>query len=244
MTAITQEIPDIAKKDSWLLRFVHAGLQSIKNFFLGGITAIVALYPPTQCLTFLAMKLGFLKELTRENSISGLIENLRKSGFDKFDTEALLKAPAYLTEYARQYNTHFPSNPDLHLTVLSLKLSALWSCCIVAPLLEEGVFRGLIQGKILGWIEKKCKKGFSETSRVHFIGAALRIGIAAILFSIVHLSNSGVFADSYVSVQLVGSLILGIGLGIIKESSLGMWGAIGAHATYNLFVISSVILGS
>lgn len=109
---------------------------------------------------------------------------------------------------------------------------------IFIPIFEEIVFRGLIQDVMLTRIPKyvvsKILPG-RETILDSKMAKVARIIIAALLFSTVgHAYNCIYVADYVVKMQMVGALIAGLGLGMIKESNAGLLGSIGAHAFNNM----------
>lgn len=115
--------------------------------------------------------------------------------------------------------------------------------CILAPVLEELCFRGVIQGVLLQDLPKGIVKTIApgkEKILNSTLAKTIRIALAASLFAFAHLSNEGRFPDSYVKAQVVGSLVSGVIYGILQESRLGLLSAIGAHFVNNC--IASVMI--
>jgi hypothetical protein len=102
---------------------------------------------------------------------------------------------------------------------------------IALPAIEEILFRGLIQDVLLNRIPKKILKRLAPQktwildSRVTQIA---RIVLVSALFAALHLMNKGISNH-----RLVLHFTQGLAWGTIKESKLGLTGAIAAHMTNN-----------
>jgi uncharacterized protein len=108
-----------------------------------------------------------------------------------------------------------PMTPDdeaLFAAMVSNNLLAILFGCIVAPFLEEMLFRGIILRSFL--------QQYSKTRSI--------LGSAA-LFGIAHLNVY----------QLVTAFAVGIVAGWLYERTRSLWPCILLHATYNAFVIYS-----
>ncbi len=107
---------------------------------------------------------------------------------------------------------------------------------LIAPIAEEIFFRFGVQEVLLKRIPQKILE-FISPSRVSILDSRIakfaRIGITAGAFAFAHLANQGVFHESYVESQLMSAFMGGIVYGYIKESRLGLLGAIVAHAAGN-----------
>ena len=104
----------------------------------------------------------------------------------------------------------------------------VWKEGILSPILEEILFRGLLQNIIL---KKPLKLVDAKITK------CFRIGCASALFAVAHLGNRGSYPDNYIKRQVIVALFMGSFLGMIKESKLGLSGAIGAHIGFNIFGI-------
>ena len=106
---------------------------------------------------------------------------------------------------------------------------------------EELIFRGVIQDLLL---KKLVHKVIKRVAPAHAniidskIYTVCRIAITSVLFSSIHLGNMGSLPDDYVYSQVIGSFIMGLWFGAIKER-WGLAGSIAAHAMQNLTAILS-----
>lgn len=118
---------------------------------------------------------------------------------------------------------------------------------IVVPLIEELFFRGIIQDFILkrvpNFLLKKMrpiKSIFSDSTRAKICRVALTTG----LFSAFHLLSIGSASSelkSFMQIQAIGAIPLGLFFGAIKESPLGLFGTIGAHMGHNFVAMMESI---
>lgn len=98
------------------------------------------------------------------------------------------------------------------------------------------MFRHLIQKILLpNFFENKIsqKKENKEKSLNSRVDKAARIGLTTVLFSSIHLLNNGFFPDDYVKMQTLNALTVGMILGVVRETRLGLSGAIIAHVVHN-----------
>lgn len=122
------------------------------------------------------------------------------------------------------------------------KIGEIISVMSSGPICEELLFRGVIQDILLKRIAKKIlmnvapEKAWVLDTRV---ATAARIVFASALFSTAHLINDGQLAHEYVVHQAIGAFFGSLLLGAIKESGLGLAGAIGAHIGHNAFALFS-----
>ncbi len=106
-------------------------------------------------------------------------------------------------------------NSNLNLTI------AVFLILIGAPLLEEYLFRGLLQT----WLRKK-------------LGSIYAILITSICFAFFHYSNS----QGLLNIPLIFTLfILSIYLGLIYEKSRSLFSSIFLHVTFNLINVIKII---
>lgn len=148
--------------------------------------------------------------------------------------------PAYMAQACATRAGVIPSrsSPPDHRDPLPKVWSAETRYLIEDTVIEELYFRGVLQGAALHRIPKmilnriKLGKGYVLES----MGAKVaRILIVATLFSYVHSFNDDELSKEAVRAQMVGSFVGGLCLGAIKESRLGLMGAVGGHVANNLF---------
>lgn len=234
-------VPDVTPKPQGLCtRLAYGTANCVKRFGLG-VAAAGIITPLTTGTYYLAQLGGLLPEVTRENTIRGTITNLQNMGL-KFNIESLLNATCYVEEYTKQYNSNVPFY--MHQTPLSMKVINSANVGVIAPLLEEVLFRGLMQDVLLTRIPKFIVKKIApgrETALDSSVAKAARITLTAAAFSAFHLQNQGLFADSYVTMQLVAAFAMGIGFGMLKESKAGLLGSVGAHMANNFAAIAPML---
>lgn len=229
---------------SFCSRITNSLVNCAKKVGLG-ITVAGALTPISTSLAFLGQKAGLIQE-TRDRSfeLQEAVDNLAKMGLN-FDGKALANAACPIKEHVKQWNRLFHNIPEFQQTVFSVKASMFATAGVALPLLEEIAFRGLIQDLLLKrfpkYVVNKVAPG-KETCVDSNIAKAARIALTAAAFSTYHLTNKGFFTDSYISMQLVATFGLGIGLGVIKESKSGLQGAIGAHMANNVMAMLPTLM--
>ncbi|MBM3183732.1 MAG: CPBP family intramembrane metalloprotease [Chlamydiae bacterium] len=91
------------------------------------------------------------------------------------------------------------------------------------------------------WALKKIAPG-KEAALDSRIAKVARVVLTAALFSAFHLVNQGVLSDAYVKAQLIGTFVLGLGFGAIKESKAGLLGSIGAHMANNMLASRGLLM--
>lgn len=118
---------------------------------------------------------------------------------------------------------------------------------IEETIIEEFCFRGFLQGVALNrvpeFISKKILKKENLISNNTY-AKIVRIFVTSVIFSYAHKTNEEMISTSAVKRQMLGSFIGGICLGCIKESPLGLAGAVGGHVANNLFSIFAVYFRS
>jgi membrane protease YdiL (CAAX protease family) len=159
--------------------------------------------------------------------------NMTKEAINNMtNSKAILNADCPYQEYLNQVNLLSGENntPESIARVSALQL-------IVIPVVaEELIFRGLLQDVILKRLVGKVVQKIAPShaglvdSKIY---TAIRIALTTYAFMSIHEANRAIMADSYVDKQLVGTIIMGIGFGILKEAKGLSW-AIGAHAINNL----------
>lgn len=234
---------NVDRSSSLCVRMAYRTANVVKRFGIG-VAAACIVTPISLGSIFLAQKMELIQG-------TGDRLSLLKEGAAKLadlgiylDTEALANPICPMEEYAKQWNRTFRNSPELQLTVFGLKASLFAFVVLAAPLCEEVIFRGLIQDVLLKRIPKYFVKKIApgkETSLDSNISKVVRITLTAALFSAAHLSNSKIAADSYVSMNLIATFVLGIGCGVLKETKAGLLGAVGAHMNNNIFAISSTL---
>jgi|GEM_PF-6874779 membrane protease YdiL (CAAX protease family) len=243
-TTPVQVQPNQDEPSGFCSRMAYGVVNCVKNFGLG-VAAAGIITPLTRGTSYLAQLGGLLPEITLEGQVRQVITNFQSQGLNKFNEESLLNATCYLEEVTKQYNSHFPSMPNKHLTPLIMKISAALMTGVIVPLQEEIFFRGLLQDVLLTripkFIVKKIAPG-NETVLDTTIAKAARILLTSAAFSAAHLSNEGVESDSFVAVQLVSAFMIGIGFGLLKESKAGLLGSIAAHMVHNFAALAPTLL--
>lgn len=103
---------------------------------------------------------------------------------------------------------------------------------VTGPIVEEVKFRGIVQGLLLKATFYAMQRfGLSPKSITDpALEKILRIGVTALLFGGLHLRNGHPTARH----QMILATFSGILFGVLKESKLGLFGAIGAHMANNI----------
>ncbi|MBI5272682.1 MAG: CPBP family intramembrane metalloprotease [Chlamydiia bacterium] len=114
----------------------------------------------------------------------------------------------------------------------------LWIACVLAPVKEECLFRDLLQDRIPRlWTAISSNDVSSSVIQSGFSGLSekwCRISGAAFLFGMVHMFSYRQGAPLVAVVrQVTQAAFSGLIFGCIRESHLGLAGAIGAHAAHN-----------
>jgi hypothetical protein len=239
----TDIVPGVMPKPQGLCnRLVYGTANCVKRFGMG-VAAAGITTPISGGVSYLAGKVGLIQEIGDQASlIKEQVANMAKLGF-KMDGDAIMNAPCMMEELVKQINSNIPW-PEAHASVFALKASQVKLIGVGIPIAEEILFRGLIQDVLLTRVPKYVIRKIApgkETALDTRIAKAARITLTAALFSAAHLANSGFFADSYVSMQLVSTFVGGIGLGILKESKVGLLGAMGGHIANNMIAIAPTL---
>ena len=108
---------------------------------------------------------------------------------------------------------------------------------VIVPIMEEIVFRDLIQIRVLRNKLQSLLQPVSPTlaqSIDHIAMKVMRIGLTALLFSFYHVPDHFLFnrPREQTAIQLINTLGMGIGLGILRENS-DLFTCTVAHGTYN-----------
>lgn len=231
-------------QSSFCFRMAKKTLNFALNLGLGVATSVVV--NPVMHLSEKALiRLGVFNDSW--NDMLRLILSTINGPFT-FDLETALAHECPFQEIVRQHN-HFFSNgslQDRHVRPInadSVK-SLITTVFILTAAIEELVFRGAVQDLLLTRIPKAIlqKLAPDKVSTVDGrIAKVAKIALVATLFASSHLLNMGKTTDSYVSGQVIQTVILGIVLGIIKESRLGLAGAIGLHGAFNAQPIGALL---
>jgi membrane protease YdiL (CAAX protease family) len=107
--------------------------------------------------------------------------------------------------------------------------------CVIAPLVEETIFRGFLQEKIQNLQVYVFGEEESNT-RLH---RAIRIIAQAIIFGICHYHPSQGVSNRTIMIQ---TGLVGLYLGDIKEDQKNIWGSSFFHAYFNAAVLTRVVL--
>lgn len=181
----------------------------------------------------LLTKKGFIPELPIEDNIRVTIETLKKANITKFDAQALMDAPCFFEEYSRQNNSQ---EVWVHMTPARMKTVLALYGAVAIPAAEEFIFRDFIQCGLLPFATKPVIKKIlpNASSQVHYrVDVLARLIITSLLFAAVHLTNLALTSDNFVKMQIIYTFVLGMVLGLLRESSPGITGAIGAHMANN-----------
>ena len=111
-------------------------------------------------------------------------------------------------------------------------ISKAISTIVIGPIVEEIMFRGVLQSIYLNHLPRLISKGVAPGSEKWFdtkFAKAFRIGFSAFIFGLAHLVNGITGARR----QAFGSAMFGIGTALLTESRPGIIGSIGAHMTTN-----------
>lgn len=118
---------------------------------------------------------------------------------------------------------------------------------ITRPIEEEVLYRGIIQGVFLSLFPQLIERSYFP--KKHLLTdqravKACRIILTATLFAMHDISNSPNFQDNisacafYTREQVVNAFLAGLLYSTLRESNLGLLGAIGVHATHDFITIS------
>lgn len=234
------KIPDVIPKPQRLCtRLAYGTANCVKRFGMN-VAAVGIGTPISMGASYLANKVGLIQGTgDQANLIKEQIAIMARLGF-KMDGDAIMNATCKIEELVKQINSNIP-RPQAHTSVSAVKATLVGTTGVGFPIIEEILFRGLVQDVLLTRIPKFVLKKVlpgKETALDTRIAKAARITLTAALFSASHLTNSGLFADSYISMQLVATFALGIGLGILKESKAGLLGTMGGHIAHNMIAIA------
>ncbi len=95
-----------------------------------------------------------------------------------------------------------------------------FTVCVLAPFIEELVFRGFIQ------------QGLKQ-----FCSIRTSILITSVVFATIHFSKS----QGYSNILLIGTLfVLSCFLGFVREKKGSLWASIGLHSTFNAINVSLI----
>lgn len=216
--------------------------------FLFGAASIFLSAPCCAIAIQILTKYNLIPPLDTQDMFSECQEKLQQiDPLLQFDREKIFANKAPIAEFVRQIN-HYkklvtPEEPLI--SVFNLKMGVFKVVALKGPIFEELFFRQIIQTTLLLTLPKYiAKKYFPSTistldSKIYTV---VRIIFTCLLFTCAHLANLTIFPTAYVIGQLVCSCILGIHTGIIRESSIGISGAIGAHIANNTLALSSFLL--
>lgn len=123
----------------------------------------------------------------------------------------------------------FANIPEAISTNLNIyNLLSLIVYCISIGFFEEIVYRGIIEGELLNH--------YSSTKKQAFIS----IGISAVIFGIVHITNMFYGQDLFTTVmQVIQTISIGVLFGSIYYVTRNIWSLIFLHSFYDFAVILS-----
>ncbi|MDP1836370.1 MAG: CPBP family intramembrane metalloprotease [Chlamydiales bacterium] len=231
-----------SKSPNLCVRMAYGVGNIVKKFGLG-VAATIIKSSPAFIGDSIIEKLGLGRvELIPTAPIANWVAMVGGNGLNGIVESANAICP--VKEFVRQSNL-YQDIPVFQRSVPLLKAALLEGIGINAPIIEEVIFRGLIQDVFLTrvpkYIAKKIAPG-TETALDSNIAKVARIVLTAVLFSAIHIPNYGALPSSYVDMQLASTFVLGIVLGALKESRAGLLGAMGAHITNNIIAISPILL--
>jgi hypothetical protein len=224
-------------------QFESASLSRMKQLGLG-IASSCVITPAGSAFTFLAQKMNFITTCPQDldSDIRSWSEKLMELGL-KINSQAVIEATCKFEEIINQLNSNLIE--QARISTFTAKVAQIGLIGCIFPVAEEITFRGLIQDVCLKKITQPfLKKIFpnTQTSLLTAFDKVTRVTIAAGLFSACHLQNTAIFDDEYVRGQLIHTFVMGLGLGVLKESNAGILGAIGAHIANNFAAISPVLM--
>jgi hypothetical protein len=233
-----------AKSPGLCTRLAYDTANYVKRFGLGVAAGGIGSHISWGA-SYLAGKVGLIQEIgDLASSVKEHMANMAKHGF-KIDSDAIINSTCKMQALVDQVNSNIPWEQE-HTSVFAFKAAQVGMEGIGMPIVEEIVFRGLIQDVLLTRIPKYVIRKIAPGKEIALdtkIAKVARITLTAALFSATHLANSGFLADSHVSKQLVAAIVAGIGLGILKESNAGLLGAIGGHIANNIIAIAPALWG-
>lgn len=233
------KVPDESTKSPGLCTRLPSGTANCVKCFGLGVAAAGIEIPISWGASYLAGKVGLIQQVgDRASFIKEQAANMAKHGY-KIDGDVIENATCKMQALVDQINSNIPGE-EAHTSVFGLKAAKVGMIGVYGPIIEELLFRGLIQDVLLTRIPKYVIKKIApgkETALDTRVAQATRITLAAALFSAAHLTNSDM-PDSYVSMQLVATFVGGIALGILKESKAGLLGAMGCHIGGNMIAIT------
>jgi hypothetical protein len=162
-----------------------------------------------------------------------LAPGLTREAINKMtNSNAILNADCPYQEYLNQANLLSGENN----TPESIARINFLQFIVIPAVAEELIFRGLLQDVILKRLVGKVVQKIAPShaglvdSKIY---TAIRIALTTYAFMSIHEANRAIMPDSYVDMQLISTIVMGIGFGILKEAKGLSW-SIGAHAINNL----------
>lgn len=128
--------------------------------------------------------MGFIRD---EDQTRDLTSNTAKLDF-KINHNDITDAPCKIQEIVNQINSNIPT--DLHITVFAVKARLIIYDCIIPPLFEEIIYRGLIQDCLLTRCPKYLIKRIAPGKEAIIdttIAKIIRITFTAAIFYALHL---------------------------------------------------------
>ena len=221
----------------------YATPNRIKRFGIG-ITVGAIFSSIMETISGLSQVIGLSHKVLKEIRIRELIVVIQKNNKEanNFNIERLLNAPCSLKEFTSQYNSHF-FDAQQHITSFGIK-AATASTILIVPILEEFIFRYIIQDFLLTQIPHFIIKKFAPGKNISMDSNTAKISkifLSSAMFSAWHMLNHGIYPESFVRAQVVVSFVAGIGLGILKESEVDLSGTMGAHLVYDMIAMAPVL---
>lgn len=208
-------------------------LMDPTRFSIGAVSSSI-ITPLGMMTVSLAQKVGLIS-ISQDLDLLEKVDKLRKSTGWNINSEAILSATCKQREFWNQINSNFP-DPSDHGSLLQAKFLFSINVLFATPLLEEFIFREFLQGyclkKVSNLMIKHCVLQV-KSPIIDKIDKVARVALTAGLFALWHLQNKGLVSDAEMEGQLVHTCVLGLGLGLLKESNVGLAGAVGAHMANN-----------
>lgn len=231
-------------------RITNGTVEVFKRLGIGVASGVGIMFG-TGSLGYLAERVGILTSI-KDKTLASLIS---MGG----DPEALKKVARSECMITTQLEELIKLNPNPETVTPEIKQQAFDELKAIqinnglegtfrAPIIEELLYRGLIQDVLLTRIPKFVIKKFAPGKEALLdtnYAKAARIVLSAAIFAADHLSQANLQNSSSATIgqdvilnastahQVSLGFLTGIGLGIIKESRAGILGSIAAHMTNN-----------
>lgn len=248
---IVKESPEVENQqnqveDLNLFRTAFKIINCIKNLTIGAISSACILTPYKMGISRVASRMEPYQEVDKKgflNNAGKYIDWLEiKNEHIRINRKAIDGADCPTQEIVNQLNSYNLINRVKlrdWATVTSFKTNFVMIEGIALSILEEFLFRGLLQDILLKRIPKYITKKIAPGKETYFdstVAQALRIIVTAALFT----RSDRPKSDHLFSHNDMDKFIMGIGLGILKESG-GLTASLGANIADHLFTMIPVL---